>query len=275
MGGAALMGVGGGTWGVAESGASIAASGVVHPASEGFRYDEYGFSESYGEVNGGQPGYAPPPPPQRAPTAAKNDAKAKKASTTSRVQSGPNWGSTGGRLVPVQDRMFSDELCYREDGNCSTANFLLLPSFGDLARVAVAAWEAVFGGAAAPAAEGAFTSADVAFGLTRANGVAGSLVRFAGNATLGTRAPLSAATAALAPGAARNASIAKDTLAYATSILRQTGGKLRFNLEGFSISGATTPGSATFNSVTSAEYRGILADAFLKAQTVFYGTPLP
>src|SRR5690606_3079555 len=66
VGGAALLGIEGfGAWGAGEASAGVAASGVVHPASEGFRYDEYGFSESYGEVNGGQPGYAAPPPPQR------------------------------------------------------------------------------------------------------------------------------------------------------------------------------------------------------------------
>lgn len=90
IGGAALLGGGGGAWGLGEAGAGVAASGVVHPASEGFRYDEYGFSETYGEVNGAQPGYAAPPPPQRAPTAAKNDAKVRGAATQARGYSSPS-----------------------------------------------------------------------------------------------------------------------------------------------------------------------------------------
>jgi RHS repeat-associated protein len=135
---------------------------------------------------------------------------------------------------------------------------------GGLARV----WGAV-------ASDGAFTANDVAFGLTRANGESGALIEFGGKAILGTRAPLSEATFALAPGAARNAAIAQDTLRFAESTLGRTGGYLRFNLSGVSLTGATTPGSAVFESVTSAEYRGILANDLLFSRTVFYGTPLP
>ncbi|MGH7269190.1 MAG: hypothetical protein ACREJ3_02065, partial [Polyangiaceae bacterium] len=83
----------------------------------------------------------------------------------------------------------------------------------------------------------AFTANDVAFGLARANGKVGALVDFAGEAIPGTRAPLSEATRALPLGAGRNAAIAQDTVQFAESTLRQTGGYLRFNLSGFSISG--------------------------------------
>jgi RHS repeat-associated protein len=117
---------------------------------------------------------------------------------------------------------------------------------------------------------GQFGSEDVAFGLARARGRPGLLVNFGGQATLGTRAPLSEATRALAPGPARNAAIAGDTLGFARSTLQQTGGRLRFNLEEVSVRQALTRGSSQYNSVTSAELRGVLNDSFLRGRADFY-----
>lgn len=156
-------------------------------------------------MNGGQASYAPPPPPQRAPTAAKNDAKAKRASTTSRVQSGPNWGSTGGQLVPVQDTsrpvIFPGEACPAEDGQCTTM-LAILPSFGDLARVAVAAWEAVFGGAAAPAARGIGIEAATLRGTLIGQGLRGATGKMASISAQVTGLGLPQAEAAAATNAA-------------------------------------------------------------------------
>ena len=70
--------------------------------------------------------------------------------------------------------------------------------------------------------------------------------------------------------AARNAAIAGDTLNFARCTLQQTGGRLRFNLDGFSRTRALKPGSAQYGSVTSAEFRGVLNDPFLKSRVNFY-----
>jgi hypothetical protein len=125
------------------------------------------------------------------------------------------------------------------------------------------------GGAAVPAA-GAFGAHDVAFGLTHAGGRAGVLTEFAGGATPGTQAPLASATQSMARGAARNAAIASDTLAFAASRLRATGGFLRFNLAGLDVRAALTRGSSQYGSVTSVELRGVLNDPFLRSRTTFH-----
>jgi RHS repeat-associated protein len=101
-------------------------------------------------------------------------------------------------------------------------------------------------------------------------GQAGELLRFAGEAIPGTRAPLSEATSMMAPGVGKNLAIAKDTLGFARQTLQGSGGRLRFNLNEFNTQQAVTPGSPTYGSVTSAEYRGILGDAFLRGRTSFY-----
>lgn len=117
---------------------------------------------------------------------------------------------------------------------------------------------------------GSFGSEDVAFGLARPGGQPGALVRFAGEAIPGTRASLSEATHALPLGPERNLSIASDTLAFARQTIQGTGGRLRFNLTGFNAQEALTPGSPTYGSITSAEFRGILSDSVLRGKTVFY-----
>jgi hypothetical protein len=124
--------------------------------------------------------------------------------------------------------------------------------------------------AAASAVPGKFGAADVAFGLTRPDGKAGALLSFAGEAQPGTRAPLSEGTRQLAIGAERNAAIAADTLDFAKDTLRKTGGRLRFSLAGFDVQEALTPGSPTYSSITSQEFRGVLKNAEILARTSFY-----
>ena len=117
---------------------------------------------------------------------------------------------------------------------------------------------------------GNFGPEDVAFGLARPEGESGVLLKFAGKAEPGTRAPLSEAASFTAPGPAKNLAIANDTLAFAREVIRRTGGSIRFNLKGFDVQEAITPGSKTYNSVTSAEFRGILNDVELAPRTSFY-----
>jgi hypothetical protein len=74
----------------------------------------------------------------------------------------------------------------------------------------------------------------------------------------------------MARGPRRNVAIAQDTLRFATQTLQQTGGRLRFNLHGFDPAQALTRGSPMYNSVTSAEFRGIVADPFLPGNVSFY-----
>ena len=69
------------------------------------------------------------------------------------------------------------------------------------------------------------------------------------------------------PGEERNYAIAVDTLRFAERTLRETGGRLRFTLEGFNRAEALREGSPTFGSVTSAEFRGILNNQFLRQRT--------
>jgi RHS repeat-associated protein len=114
-----------------------------------------------------------------------------------------------------------------------------------------------------------FGSEDVAFGLAKPHGEAGALVRFGGEASLGTSAPLSGATSELT-GLSKIVGVARDTLNYARKTLQKTGGKLRFSLKGFSIEDALNPLSSTYNSITSIEFRGVLADPYLRSRTVFY-----
>ncbi|MBN4049925.1 RHS repeat-associated core domain-containing protein, partial [bacterium AH-315-M10] len=117
---------------------------------------------------------------------------------------------------------------------------------------------------------GKFGAEDVAFGLTSVERQPGNLVRFAGEATLGTRAPLSKATRGLASGTRRNLAIAAETVDFAGKTLQRTGGRLRFNVTGFDVRQALTLGSRHFNSVTSAELRGVLQDAVLRGKTDFF-----
>jgi hypothetical protein len=117
---------------------------------------------------------------------------------------------------------------------------------------------------------GTFPKEDVAFGIARPGGRSNVLVEFAGEATPGTRAPLSVATSSMASGEEKNAAIAVDTLRFAENLLREHGGRIRFNLEGFSIADAINEKSPNFWKVTSAEFRGILNNAFLKSRTDFF-----
>jgi hypothetical protein len=117
---------------------------------------------------------------------------------------------------------------------------------------------------------GAFSKTDVAFGLTRVSGQSGVLVKFAGDAVPGTSAPLSEATYIMASGEAKNFAIAQDTLAFGKQTIEQTGGQLRFSLQGFDVEQALTPRSTMYNSVTSIEFRGILSDTLLMNKTNFY-----
>ena len=117
---------------------------------------------------------------------------------------------------------------------------------------------------------GSFSSSDVAFGVARPNGRPGGLVAFAGEATPGTRAPLSESTSMMAPGTAKNSAIARETAAFAKQTIQQTNGQLRFNLDGFDAAQALSPGSPNYGSVTSAEFRAVVNDSFLRANTKFY-----
>jgi RHS repeat-associated protein len=117
---------------------------------------------------------------------------------------------------------------------------------------------------------GTFGAEDVAFGLARAEGQAGALVKFAGKAVPGTRAPLSEMTRSLAGKPGYYMAIAKDTLKYARELIQQTGGRLRFSLKGFNPKEALTPGTKNYSSITSEELRGILKDPFLRSRTSFY-----
>ncbi len=130
-------------------------------------------------------------------------------------------------------------------------------------------------GAAAIAAQkvataGKFGAEDVAFGIARPGGTPGVLAKFAGEAQPATRATLSEATRALALGPERNVAIAEDTLKFAQQRLQETGGRVRFNLTGFDVQQALSPGSPNYNSVTSVEFRGILNNAELRGRTSFY-----
>ena len=113
---------------------------------------------------------------------------------------------------------------------------------------------------------GNFGPEDVAFGLAKG----GRLVKFAGKATPGTRAPLGESTREKAPGKERDKAIARDTVAFVKETLQQTGGTLRFNLEGFDVKGALDPKSAVFNKITSVELRLVLSDPALRERTRFY-----
>jgi len=115
---------------------------------------------------------------------------------------------------------------------------------------------------------GNFGPEDVAFGLAKA----GRLVKFAGKATPGTRAPLGEETRSLPLGKERDKAIARDTVAFVKETLQKTGGTLRFNLEGFDVKGALDPKSAVFNKITSAELRLVLSDPALLERTRFYDT---
>jgi RHS repeat-associated protein len=121
-----------------------------------------------------------------------------------------------------------------------------------------------------PVGPGHFGPEDLAFGLARPGGQRGVLLEFAGEAVPGTGARLSDSTSFMAPGPARNAAIAADTLRFAKDTLTETGGRLRFNLQGFDPVEAITPGSANYESVTSAEFRGVLDDPFLRSRSNFY-----
>jgi hypothetical protein len=113
---------------------------------------------------------------------------------------------------------------------------------------------------------GKFGPEDVAFGIAKGK----RLVNFAGRAFPGTGAPLRPGTSNLAPGPERDKAIARDTLAFVRDVLKARGGTLRFNLEGFSVKGAITKGSAVFGRITSEELRGVLKDPQLLGRTRFY-----
>jgi hypothetical protein len=106
-------------------------------------------------------------------------------------------------------------------------------------------------------APGAFGSEDVALGITKQG-----LSEFAGEALPGTRLP-----------ANRN----PDVESFAEAIVRdageriaQTGGRIRFSLKGGVLEAALNPASSFFKNITSGEFRAVMRNPGLRAQTTFY-----
>jgi hypothetical protein len=121
---------------------------------------------------------------------------------------------------------------------------------------------------------GNFSENDVAFGLSSANGNRNALQEFAGDATLVTdpfsNPKFSDQILNATSAAERNNLIAQATVDSARAKLKDSGGRLRFNLEGMDPASINNPGHPRYNSVTSNEARLVMADPFLSQCTDFY-----